>query len=128
LIDTDWLIDARVGKPTAVSAIDELSDQGLAVSIVSRGELFEGAFIFPDQELQLARIREFLSPFKTLPLTDPIMETFGRFRSELRRAGQLIPDLDLLIAATAVHHDLILLTRNRRHFARIPGLFIYSSH
>jgi predicted nucleic acid-binding protein len=31
-------------------------------------------------------------------------------------------ELDLLIAATAVHHDLILMTRNVRHFARIPEL------
>jgi predicted nucleic acid-binding protein len=37
----------------------------------------------------------------------------------------LIPDLDCLIAATAVHHHLILLTRNRRHFARIPDLRLY---
>jgi tRNA(fMet)-specific endonuclease VapC len=43
-------------------------------------------------------------------------------RAELSRRGQLAPDLDLLIAATAMHYDLTLLTRNVRHFARIPGL------
>ena len=42
-----------------------------------------------------------------------------------RRQGQLIPDLDLLIAATALHHDLTLLTRNIRHFNRIPELRLY---
>jgi tRNA(fMet)-specific endonuclease VapC len=55
------------------------------------------------------------------------MEIFGRTRSGLRRAGQLIPDLDLLIGATALHHDLILLTRNRRHFTHIPGLRLYAT-
>jgi tRNA(fMet)-specific endonuclease VapC len=52
------------------------------------------------------------------------MERFGHTRSQLRRAGRLIPDLDLLIAATAVHHDLTLMTPNLRHFARIPELRI----
>jgi tRNA(fMet)-specific endonuclease VapC len=125
LIDTDWLIDARAGVPAAVRTIDELRDRGIAVSIVTHGELFEGAFIFPDPQDQLARIRAFLEPFRTLPLTDPIMENFGQTRSDLRRAGQLIPDLDFLIAATAIRHDLILLTRNLRHFTRISGLQIY---
>ncbi len=36
--------------------------------------------------------------------------------------GNLIPDLDLLIAATAFEHRLVLLTRNRRHFERTPDL------
>ena len=33
--------------------------------------------------------------------------------------GQIIADFDILIAATALHHDLTLLTRNTRHFDRI---------
>ena len=53
------------------------------------------------------------------------MEQFARIRARLRRQGQLIPDLDLLIAATAVTHGLTLVTRNRRHFERIPELALY---
>jgi predicted nucleic acid-binding protein len=59
-----------------------------------------------------------------VPLTDPVMETFARIRADLRRGGRLISDLDLLIAATAIHHDLTLITRNVRHFERIPALSI----
>ena len=125
LIDTDWLIDTFVGTPTAVLVMNSLSDQRLAVSIVSYGELFEGAFGVPDPVAQLTRIRTFLEPFSAVSLSEPIMELFGRTRSHLRRSGMLIPDLDLLIAATAVYHDLILLTRNLRHFERIPELKIY---
>jgi len=50
------------------------------------------------------------------------MRHFARVRSLLRRQGNLIPDLDLLIAATALEHELVLLTRNRRHFERISQL------
>jgi predicted nucleic acid-binding protein len=40
----------------------------------------------------------------------------------LRRQGNLIPDFDLLIAATALRHDLTLVTRDTAHFERIEGL------
>ncbi len=55
------------------------------------------------------------------------MELFGRHRSVLRRQGNMIPDMDLLIAATALNYDLTLMTRNIRHFARIPDLRLYRS-
>jgi predicted nucleic acid-binding protein len=55
-----------------------------------------------------------------LPLNDPIAERFARMRAALRRQGQFIPDTDLLIAATALAEELPLITRNIRHFERIP--------
>lgn len=125
LLDTDWLLDVIAHRPFALNTVAALQEEGLAVSIVSHGELFEGVFDYPDTDARLERTYAFLTQFETLLLTDPIMEVFGRIRSDLRRRGQLIPDLDLLIAATAVHHDLILLTRNVRHFARVPELAIF---
>ncbi len=125
LVDSDWLVDALIGIPAAVSVLERLSDQALGVSIVSYGELFEGACGSPNPQEHLARFRAFLDRFTAVPLSDPIMETFARIRKQLRESGQLIPDLDLLIGATAAHHDLTLLTRNLRHFGRIPDLKLY---
>ncbi len=53
------------------------------------------------------------------------MERFAELRAYLRRRGQLIPDFDLLIGATALQHNLTLLTFNRRDFERIPHLALY---
>ncbi len=125
LVDSDWLIDAFRGVPAAVELLAQLRDDGLAVSIVSYGELFEGAVGAPDPAAELARFRRFLARLALLPLDDAVMERFAFIRADLRRRGQLIPDLDLLIAATALHHDLTLLTRNVRHFDRIPELKRY---
>lgn len=127
LVDSDWLIDALADIPSAREPLERLAPQGLAVSIVAVGELYEGAHGFPDPEAQLTAYRAFLAPFPVLGLTDPIMERFARERSRLRRTGLLIPDMDLLIAATALHDDLTLLTRNRRHFTpdRFPTLKLY---
>lgn len=125
LVDSDWLIDALMGTPTALATLDELSVHGLGVSIVSVGELYEGGFDGFDPAARLTAYREFLCSFEILPLTVPIMERFAYNRALLRRQGNLIPDLDLLIAATALQHDLALLTRNQRHFERIPDLKLY---
>ena len=125
LVDSDWLIDALGGVATAVSTLDRLSEHGLAVSIVAVGEIYEGAYGFPDPQAMLASFREFLSDYAVLPLSDPIMAVFARERARLRAQGQLIPDLDLLTAATALTHDLVLITRNWRHFGRIPDLRLY---
>jgi predicted nucleic acid-binding protein len=124
-VDSDWLIDAFLGIPTAVNLLARLRGEGLAVSIISCGELFEGALGAPDPATELARFRRFLARLAVLPLDDATMERFARIRAELRRRGQLIPDLDLLIAATAMHHDLALLTRTVRHFRRILELKLY---
>ncbi len=125
LVDSDYLIDAAGGIPGAVRTLERLSDQGLAVSIVAVGEVYEGAFGFPDPAAMLASFREFLRAYAVLPLTDPTIERFARVRAALRRQGQLIPDMDLLIAATALEANLILVTRNLRHFERVPGLTLY---
>ncbi|MBA2595833.1 MAG: type II toxin-antitoxin system VapC family toxin [Chloroflexota bacterium] len=127
LLDTDWLVDIYIGRSDPARIVEELRPQGIGVSIVTHGELFEGAFGFPDTGARLARVYVLLARFDTMPLTDPIMEIFGRTRSELRRTGRLIPDMDLLIAATGIPHDLILLTRNLRHFTSIPELQIFRS-
>lgn len=125
LVDADWLIDAAIGRPHAQRTLDRLSDEGLAVSIIAVAEIYEGAFGTPDPQATLAGLRDFLSDFAILPLTDPIVEHFARLRAALRQQGQLIPDMDLLIAATALVEDLMLVTRNMRHFERIAGLTLY---
>ena len=50
--------------------------------------------------------------------------TFRAIPADLEEAGRIIPDADLQIAATAIHHDLELVTGNISHFQRIPSLRI----
>jgi tRNA(fMet)-specific endonuclease VapC len=122
LVDTDWMIDGLSGRQTALAFLEAHRDEGLGVSLVTLGELYEGAYGSPDPEAHLASLERFLTLFTVVPLSDETMRHFGRLRALLRQQGTLIPDFDLLIAATALAHDLVLLTRNRRHFERIPEL------
>ena len=103
-----------------------MAETGVAVSIISLGELYEGAYRDPAPEPRLAGMRRFLAGYQILGLSEDAMVVFARERERLRRQGQLIPDLDLLIAATAVANGLTLVTRNIRHFTRITGLQLAS--
>lgn len=57
-----------------------------------------------------------------LPFDLSTARVFGMIRAELERSGNILPDADLQIAATALYHNLELVTGNLRHFQRIPGL------
>ncbi len=124
LVDSDWLIDAVIGRAPALQLIGGLATSGPAISTISVAEVCEGAFGATEPTEALGRAQRFLLNFVVLPVTTQIAEQFAWLRFTLRRQGLLIPDMDLLIAATALEHDLTLVTRNQRHFARIPGLRI----
>jgi predicted nucleic acid-binding protein len=106
LLDTDVLIDHLRGHRRI-----NLADPWWKISVVTRCELFAGRNA-DESSLQLI-----LSQLAELPLDSKIAESAGR----IRRTAQLhVPDA--LIAATALEHEIPLMTRNIRHFGRVPGL------
>ncbi len=127
LVDSDWVADWLHGRPDTVQLLTTLSSAGLAISLVTDGEIYEGIYFARDPLRSEQAFRQFLRSVDVLPLTRPIMRRFARIRGDLRRRGQIIGDPDLLIAATALQHDRTLLTRNLRHFQRIPELKLYQS-
>jgi tRNA(fMet)-specific endonuclease VapC len=127
LIDTDWVIHYLHVHPGIVARLDELQPQGLALSIISLAELYEGVYYSRDPEGDEQDLTDFLRGVIVLGLDTDSAKIFGRERGRLRAAGTLIGDLDLLIGATALHHNLTLLTNNRSHFERIDGLRMESA-
>jgi tRNA(fMet)-specific endonuclease VapC len=127
LIDTDWVID-HLNEVTSVSErLQELAPQGLAMSVVSLAELYEGVYYSRNPEASMVSLQRFLNRELTLlGVDEETCKMFGRERGRLRAAGQRIGDMDLMIAATALRHDLTLLSNNRRHFERIEKLHIES--
>jgi len=122
LLDADWAIEVLRGRPDAVRALDRVRGGGIAVSRVTVAEVYEGAFRSANPGAGLNDMRQFFSAFLTLELSDAVAERFAEQRAHLRRHGEMISDLDLFVAATALTYDLTLLTFNRRHFERVPGL------
>jgi predicted nucleic acid-binding protein len=107
LVDSDIVIDhIRGARP--------LPAFPLAYSTITRCELFAGR----DDATYL---RELLAPLHEIPVDSSIAELGGTLRRTTR-----LPTPDALIAATALEHELSLMTRNRRHFERVPGLSLRS--
>jgi len=129
LIDTDWIVDVLKGQTLATQTLLELAPQGLSVSLISYGELYEGAYYARDPKGSLTSVQVFLEGKDILPLTTEITERFAVVRGGLpRRLRNQVGDMDLLIAATALTHNLTLLTRNIRDFENIPDLSIYHAN
>jgi predicted nucleic acid-binding protein len=123
LIDTDWIIDVLHGNEAATQTLLDLAPDGLTLSLITYGELYEGAHFARDRETALSGLHAFVRGKDILPLTIDIMERFAVVRGQLpRNVRQQVGDMDLLIAATAIHHDLVLLTRNTRDFRLVPDL------
>jgi predicted nucleic acid-binding protein len=116
-----------LGVAKAVALLSQLGREGLAISLVTYGEVYEGIYYGRDTVRSRQLFAGFLRGMQVIPLNRSVMRRFAIVRGDLRRQGQLIGDTDLLIAATALHHDLTLITRNTKHFERIPGLKLYAS-
>ena len=126
LIDTDWVIHYLNGHPAIVERLEEFQEQGLALSVISLAELYEGIYYSRDPERNEQALNNFLRGVMVIGIDEDICRLFGRERGRLRAAGKMIGDFDLLIGATALHHHLIMLTNNRRHFELIDGLPLMS--
>ena len=125
LIDTDWVIEYLKGKQEADQLLDPLVHDGLAISLITYGEILEGIYYGRDPKRHEQIFRAFLHATPILQLTERCMERFAHIRGELRAKGQLIGDAEILIATTALDYDLTLVTQNIHHFNRIPNLKLY---
>lgn len=92
-------------------------------SAVVIGELYKGAYRSNDSERHISNIEQRVLPAVTvLPYDIGIAKVFGSIRAHLEDTGRILPDADIQIAATAIGHNLELITGNVRHFKRISGL------
>jgi tRNA(fMet)-specific endonuclease VapC len=122
LVDADWAIHHLNGHPVITQRLQDLQHEGLGLSVVALAEIYDGVYYSRDPEASEQSLTAFLESVSIIGMDQETARIFGRERGRLRKAGLLIGDADLFIAATAVQHDAILLTNNRRHFERIEGL------
>jgi predicted nucleic acid-binding protein len=119
LADTDVVIDFLRRRDPARSKIRELSLSGqLQTTAVTSFELLCGL----SEDRRAAALLDFLSSIEALPMDGSAAEAAAKIHRELVAKGQSIGMADSLIAGIAIANDMPLLTMNRRHFERVPGL------
>jgi tRNA(fMet)-specific endonuclease VapC len=117
--DTDVLIDFLEGaEPVSARIALELEHQGLATTAVTRFELLAG--VRTDRQRRL--VGDLLAALPCLPLDDVGADRAAEVRRTLTTEGIDIGMGDSLIAGIVLAHRGVLLTRNRRHFGRVPDL------
>ncbi len=123
LLDTNVCIRILNGSSPPVAArLQATNPAEVRLSAVVKAELLYGARKSTRIDDNLRLLRRFFTPFVSLPFDDRCAEEAGLIRLDLERSGRPIGPNDLLIAASARAHDLVLVTHNRREFGRIPGL------
>ena len=126
LIDTDWVIDHFNMVERTTQKLQELKSAGIAMSVISLAELYEGVFYSRDPGRSQRVLETFLQETPVLGVDEEICKAFGRERGKLRRQGRTVSDFDLLIASTCLRYGLTLLSNNRRHYESVEGLQILS--
>lgn len=101
-----------------------LTPFSVSTSILCYGEVVEYLKGLPDYPSRLIQLQELLSDVYPYFLTYPILERYAEIRRELRAKGQLIGDIDTLIAATALEYNLTVVTTDSDDFQRVPGLSV----
>ena len=132
LFDTAFIVDLVNSYPGAVRIAEE-QDAGNSPSVVSAVTVHEYMFGVrfrygksPELAEKLASAARDLAPFDVLPLTREVAEESARLHAALTAGGNQIGINDVYIGATALKFGLELVTRNGRHFSRIPSLKVKS--
>jgi predicted nucleic acid-binding protein len=123
LVDSDICSKALRGRHESLTnVLNTMRQDGLAISVVTYGEVTEGVLFSRNRAVDQQLWRDFLAGFDIIDVTMEIAEVWADVRGSLRKQGNIVPDNDLLIASTALRFGMTVVTGNERHFGRVPGL------
>lgn len=119
--DTDVMIDAfdKEREPMRRRVLELAQSGELATTAITLYELSAGPRTTGEQ---LEALHAALGPVVVLPVTRGAADVAASANRYLARRGEAIAVPDTLIAGVCIAHGLPLLTRNRQHFSRVPGL------
>jgi tRNA(fMet)-specific endonuclease VapC len=123
LLDTDILSELLKQHPLVVQRVRTYlaEHERLAFSIITRFELLRGLKA-KQARAQEAAFALLCQASLIFPITDQVVERAATLYGDLHRQGALLPDADILIAATALEAQRTLVTNNLSHFQRVPNL------
>lgn len=123
LLDTCVISDFIKGEAGTQIRLKQTLPADIAVSAITVMELRYGLVLNPQRAEKVEpTISSFLSSVTTLPFSAIEAELAANIRAVLKSQGQPIGAYDVLIAATALRHNLVMVTANQREFDRVLRL------
>ncbi len=126
ILDTDILISFLRNKKKAVNTMNSLikSNMILTTTIINVGELYTGAYLSSQVAKDINAIEKFLEKFEILEYSKEDSRVFGQIQANLIKTGNKIGKMDTIIGSIALNRNEVLITRNIKHFKKIPLLKI----
>ncbi len=121
LIDTNTCIYYIKGKYDLKRKFEKANPDNCFISEITLAELMFGVENSEKKEKNRKALDDFLSGMKVLPIFHSL-NLYAREKARLRKLGTMVDDFDLLIGATSVSHNLVIVTNNGDHFKRIKGI------
>jgi len=123
MLDSDTCIYIIKRKPESVLTKLKMALQdGISISAITLAELEHGVAMSAYPQRNADALAQFLSIIEIIPFDAKAASQYGSIRADLQRQGALIGQMDMLIAAHAKAHGLIIVTNNIREFEHIDGL------
>lgn len=125
LFDTDTLSNLmrRAPAPALLRRLAATPSEEQATSSITLGELLYGARRLGDRGGALVE-QVLLANLAVLSFDAEAARAYGELRVQLEQQGTPIGDADMRISSIALARDLVVVTANTRHFARVPGLTV----
>ncbi len=122
--DTDFLIDLKDQDEKAVAKVEDLESRGetLSTTAINVAEFYYGVYRSNNKERSLIEANKLLEQFAILDLDFEAARLYGELAGNLK--SNMVAPLDLLIASITLSNKRRLLTRNKKHFERVPGLHV----
>jgi tRNA(fMet)-specific endonuclease VapC len=121
ILDTDVCIEILRDNRQVKARRRSVKDR-VVTTWITAGELYYGAYKSAKPRENRRLVAEFLRTLDVLGLDTAAVEQFGRLRASLESQGQRLEDADLFIAGIVLANGGTLVSGNRQHYARIPGL------
>jgi predicted nucleic acid-binding protein len=123
-LDTNIVIYYQNNNEIVVNKLLSVDEGKICISHITRIELFYGAFKSRRTEENLALQTEFCDEVNIINSSSNSDIIFAQIKSKLKKSGQIVADLDLMIASICLANNLILVTNNIKDFKNIPDLKI----
>ena len=123
-LEREWALDKPDAAFEFLEGLDD--DETVAISVFGVAELRLGAELARKSDKKHKEIDDLLAGWVVVYPADSFAPRFAREAAALRRTGDAIPTMDLLIATAALLDNAPLVTRNVKDFSRVPGLRVLS--
>ena len=125
-LDTSFIVALIRREPAAEIKLEKYiaEDVKITTTPITVCELFEEAYHSRKKNVEVEKVREILGRVQMLRFSLSACEKYGKLINELKLMGTPIGDLDALVASLALAYNEPLVTKDKKHFEKVPSLIV----